>query len=122
VGIDRDISSLGVARDNAEKAGVSPDIRWVGADFFTFRPENEALPPGLLVLNPPYGRRLHANGNLAAFYEELGKHLQRCFAGWRVAVAVPSRDLTAALSLMPAEHWQIRHGGLRLTFVLARIL
>ena len=62
LGLDSDPRALSIARKNAERAGVDQDIRWQCMDFFTFKPQDHRLPPGLLVLDPPYGKRLEGAG------------------------------------------------------------
>jgi 23S rRNA G2445 N2-methylase RlmL len=68
---------------------------------------------GLLVANPPYGRRLA--GGLGA-YRALGAALRGPLRGWRWAVVVPGGEARRALGLTPgASHW-FRNGGIGLCF------
>ncbi|MCE5245259.1 MAG: class I SAM-dependent RNA methyltransferase [Syntrophobacteraceae bacterium] len=119
IGVDLDPEALVLARENAEKAGTAADTEWEEADFFTFRPQSRKLPPGLLVLNPPYGKRLEGGGG--EMYERLGSHLRSAFRGWRAAVIAPDRSLAARLRLQPARYWNLLNGGIPIVVAMARL-
>ena len=48
--------------------------------------------PGLVVANPPYGKRVGEGGELPELYRALGATLRRAFQGWRAALIVPEED------------------------------
>jgi putative N6-adenine-specific DNA methylase len=109
LGLDADPKALTIANKNAERAGVDQDIRWQCTDFFTFRPQDHRLPPGLLILDPPYGKRLKEGG--VDLYEQLGRHLRRFFEGWQAVILTPSKNLALSLKIPSMRLWQISHGG-----------
>jgi putative N6-adenine-specific DNA methylase len=117
--IDGDPEALRIARKNAERAGVDQDIQWHGMDLFAFQPHLQSLPPGLLVLDPPYGRRLEGGGR--DFYEQLGQHLRRFFAGWQTAILAPSKAMALSLKIPTMRFWQFSHGGSPIVVVMARL-
>lgn len=119
VGVDNDPQAIAVARENAGRAGVGQDIQWLAKDFFDYRPGDSDLSPGLLILDPPYGKRLPSSG--AEFFERLGVHLRRYYKGWKVIVLVPERTFANALKLGSRRFWQVQHGGLAVWAVVARI-
>ena len=41
-------------------------------------------PPGLVIVNPPYGDRIGEKGRVKSLYRALGQTLLTRFAGWRV--------------------------------------
>ena len=41
---------------------------------------------GLVLTNPPYGKRMGDAGELGPLYEELGDTLKKRFPGWQAAV------------------------------------
>ena len=53
--------------------------------------------PGLVVLNPPYGRRLQPSMDIETFYRTIGTRLARAYKGWRAAVLIPFPDLAAKM-------------------------
>ncbi len=117
--IDGEPKALSIARKNAERAGVDQDIRWQAMDLYDFRPQDYHLPPGLLVLDPPYGRRLESGGK--ASYEQLGRHLRRFFEGWQTAILAPSKALALSLKIPSLRFWQIDHGGSPIIVAMGRL-
>jgi 23S rRNA G2445 N2-methylase RlmL len=119
VGIDLDSRSVEIAAQNARRAGVERDIEWTVADLFSVRPETVEMANGLLVINPPYGKRMGDPD--PALYDRLGKHLKRFFRGWQVAVLAPEITLARGLRLPDALFWSAPHGGLPVVVAMARL-
>ncbi len=112
-GSDRDAGAIANSTANAERAGV--------ADLTTFRHASVSdlrrpdTPPGLVIVNPPYGGRIGNKKLLYALYGSLGQVLRQRFSGWRVGVVTNEPGLAAATSLplTPAGP-PIDHGGLKI--------
>jgi putative N6-adenine-specific DNA methylase len=112
-GSDVDPAAIEAAAGNAERAGVAADVRLVRAAV-----AEAGLPdgaPGLIVANPPYGRRLPA---LGAVYRDLG-HLAASRPGWRLALLCPDPRL-AGLAGRLARPIPLLNGGLRVGLYLSR--
>ena len=118
IAIDDDPEAMAVSKQNAERAKVAGDIMWHQTDFFSVRPQTMNLDPGLLFLNPPYGRRLEREDGL---YERLGVHLRQFFRGWQIAIIAPDRVLANGLKFNRARYWHVKHGGMPVTVVFARL-
>jgi 23S rRNA (guanine2445-N2)-methyltransferase / 23S rRNA (guanine2069-N7)-methyltransferase len=67
-------------------------------------------PPGLMVVNPPYGERLGGEQDLVPLYRELGDVLRRRFMGWTGWVLASDRRLASAVGLRPASRFPIHNG------------
>lgn len=112
---DRDDGAVAAATANAERAGV--------ADVVTVRrlAVSDAVPPdtadaaggaggaggagapGLIVTNPPYGRRVGDPGkDLRDLYARFGQVARRSFPGWRIAVLAADNALVGHAALSPA--------------------
>ena len=89
-------------------------------DFFDLQPRGRPPEKGLVVLNPPYGRRLKATGSVENQYREIGAKLTSDFKGWRVALLVPQKRLSRNLGL-PLKPLPLQHGGLNLVLLFGRI-
>ncbi|MGC2856131.1 THUMP domain-containing class I SAM-dependent RNA methyltransferase [Novispirillum sp. DQ9] len=113
-GSDRDAGAIAMSRANAERAGVADltDFQQHAVSDLT-RPDG---PPGLVIVNPPYGTRMGEATDLAPLYRALGQTLRSRFAGWRVALVTSEPALARAtgLPLTPAGP-PVPHGGLRVT-------
>lgn len=112
MGSDRDPGAVSQARDNAERAGLSD---WVEIRHC---PVSEAEPPegppGLVMVNPPYGERIGNRKLLFALYGALGERLKSEFRGWRVGLVTTDGGLARATGLpwLPPGP-PIPHGGLK---------
>ncbi|MBR9981522.1 MAG: hypothetical protein KFF50_10895 [Desulfatitalea sp.] len=91
-------------------------------DFFALEGtlNGRVAQPGLIVLNPPYGRRLSPGETSRAFYSRMGAKLGRDFRGWDLAVVVPDAALVATLPFT-LNTFPLSHGGLPLQLLVGRI-
>lgn len=111
-GSDRDAGAIEMSRANAARAGV--------AELTEFRQHAisdlvaPSGPPGLVIVNPPYGDRIGDKKRLHSLYRSLGQTLMTRFAGWRVGLVTNEASLAKATGLPfgpPAA--PVSHGGLR---------
>ncbi len=112
-GSDRDAGAVRMSRDNAARSGV--------ADLCTFdclpigsltRPEG---PPGLVMVNPPYGARIGNKKLLFGLYAALGQSLKAQFAGWRVGLVTSEPGLAKATGLPFGPIGPgVPHGGIKI--------
>jgi putative N6-adenine-specific DNA methylase len=112
-GSDRDAGAVAMSRANAERAGVAGHTAFRQAAISEVQPPEG--PPGLVIVNPPYGTRLGDKRSLSALYRALGGTLARRFAGWRVGLVTSEPALAAATGLpfLPGTA-PVPHGGLRI--------
>ncbi|MCL5734226.1 MAG: bifunctional 23S rRNA (guanine(2069)-N(7))-methyltransferase RlmK/23S rRNA (guanine(2445)-N(2))-methyltransferase RlmL, partial [Actinobacteria bacterium] len=96
-GFDADRRAVGAARANARRAGLAGRIILEQRDLSALTPP--ATEPGLVMTNPPYGKRLGDLDNLVPLYEMLGERLRRSFSGWEAAVFTGNPQLSAHLGL-----------------------
>ena len=75
---------------------------------------------GVIVLNPPYGKRIGKDRDIAAFFKEIGMKLSRDFKGWRTGIICPQPHLMTALEL-PLTPMPLFHGGLDIAAGLGSI-
>ncbi|HSE73636.1 MAG TPA: class I SAM-dependent RNA methyltransferase, partial [Dongiaceae bacterium] len=113
-GSDHDAGAVRMSRANAERSGV------VGITEFRQCPISQAAapdgPPGLVIVNPPYGGRIGDKRHLFSLYRALGKTLIARFAGWRVGLVTNEAALAEATQLPFAPPaGPVSHGGLRVS-------
>ncbi|GHE00785.1 RNA methyltransferase [Defluviimonas sp. 20V17] len=114
LGFDRDAGAIRMSQENAARAGVAGITRFAqGAISDLTRPEG---PPGLVIINPPYGARIGNKGPLYGLHARLGEVLRAQFAGWRVGIVTSERSLAQATGLpfLPPGP-PVAHGGLKVT-------
>jgi putative N6-adenine-specific DNA methylase len=121
VGSDRDARAIESARRNAARAGIAEQIAFASRDLADARPPTAT--PGLVIANPPYGRRLSNPRAAVATYRDLGRVLRAHFRGWRAAIVVPQqlKDAAGALRLELPERHRLRNGGLPITLHVGTI-
>ena len=117
--VDRDAEAVEIAQSNAQRAGVRENVRWIAGDFFDIGADSLGLPPGLVLLNPPYGLRLESDGK--ELYERIGAHLRNRFQGWKAAVLVPEGIPASALGFKALRLRRLGHGGLSVVAALGRV-
>ena len=75
------------------------------------------VPPGLVLTNPPYGRRVAETTESTAIYAELGQVLGERFRNWRAAFVSQDREHDRAVGLPVRREVPFAHGGLRCRLV-----
>lgn len=113
-GSDRDVGAVAMSRENAERAGVSGITTFSEMDIADLTPP--AGPPGLVIINPPYGQRLSDRNDVQALYAQFGKVMKQRLKGWRVGIITTDAGLAkqTTLPFLPATP-PVLHGGLRVT-------
>jgi len=112
-GYDRDAGAIRMATENAVRAGVGDQTT------FTVQPVSDLArpdgPPGLVMVNPPYGARIGNKKLLYGVYAGLGARLSEGFSGWRVGLVTsePSLAKATGLPFKPAGP-PVPHGGLKI--------
>jgi putative N6-adenine-specific DNA methylase len=94
-------------------------------DFFDLLPshiqeQTQTKRKGLVVINPPYGRRLETKAQSQALFIEICKKLKQDFKGWKFALIAPDKRLSKDIPF-PATTHRIFHGGLKPILLTGRI-
>ena len=110
---DRAARAVAAARSNASRAGVD----WITVQEADFRQLEPPRASGLVVMNPPYGKRI--GGDVSSLYRAIGHAARTRWARWRMAIVVPVehvRDLACPGSEVVA----FRNGGIRVVWWVTR--
>lgn len=110
VASDADEAAVLRTQRNAERAGVA------GALTVSCLPISDLRAPrgagrGLVVANPPWGRRLGSRASARDIHHRFGSVLRERFARWRAAILVGDPQLVDALRLSPTSVHRITTGG-----------
>jgi putative N6-adenine-specific DNA methylase len=81
-------------------------------NFFDFHPGELTETKGVVVINPPYGKRLGSLIKSETIFVEICGRLNRMYKGWRVALIAPDKRLIARLPFR-LEKLPFFHGGLK---------
>ena len=104
---DIDRHAIGVAESNALSALVDERISFSLEAFENTRPPAER---GMLLLNPPYGRRLEVD--VEETFSRIGAHLREYYKGWTAWVVVPSAKANKALQMKAKQRIPFQNGDL----------
>lgn len=113
--IASDISAgaVRIATDNAKNAFVQNKIEFLTQSFEKFTPPDSG---GVVMMNPPYGERLKKN-DIEAFYERIGNHLKKNFAGYEAWIISSNKDATKRIGLKPSRRIPLINGALECNFL-----
>jgi len=113
-GSDRDAGAVTMSRANAERAGVSAWTDFAHHAISDLTPPEG--PPGLVIVNPPYGARIGEGKSLIPLYHAMGQTLKTRFDGWRVGIVTNEAALAKATELPFKEGGvSVSNGGIRVT-------
>lgn len=108
-GSDNDPRAVGLARANAERAGLTGRVTLERRELADLQPPAGAS-GGLVVANPPYGMRLGEVAALGGLYGLLGRMLRERFDGWHAAVLTSEPELSKALGLRSKRWFELYNG------------
>lgn len=110
-GGDADAGALAAAHANLARAGLGDRV---ALQHLPLAAQPGHPGHGLVVCNPPYGKRLTTAEPLTEYFAGLGRELARAYPQWRKALLVPDPILARATGLPLREVAQLDNGGLRI--------
>ena len=90
--------------------GLNDAARAAKCAFEALEGKSMSASGGIVVLNPPYGRRLGSRRAAEQIYTAISRHLQSHFKGWKTAVLAPNQRLARRLGFR-ARRYVMSHGG-----------
>lgn len=107
-GFDADNRAVVMAKNALETVGFGQAVR---VDQRTLsRCQKPTEKAGLVLANPPYGKRLGDTDEIKQLYRELGDAFRNCFAGWDAFVLSGDSLTTRQLGLKSAKKTPVRNG------------
>jgi putative N6-adenine-specific DNA methylase len=108
IGSDIRRDAIQFARGNAKAAGVGHLIRFEQKDVSEFQPP--VGPPGVILVNPPYGERIGEEQELRSLYKMLGDVFRQRCTGWTACVFTGNPRLAQCIGLDPDETVHLYNG------------
>lgn len=108
VGSDIDRRAIDEAKANARRAGVEGNIR------FEVKPFDKQIPPpppGMAVINPPYGERL-AVKDIETFYQSFGDTLKQKYEGYTAYILSGNPEAAGHVGLRTSRRIKLFNGPL----------
>lgn len=110
-GFDRDKGAIDRCHENAKRGDLETVCRFSSQPISALVPPVEQ--PGLVMINPPYGKRIGDVKKLTPLYQSLGKVLRERFKGWRVGLVCNNENLARVTGLpFIKSSLPFNHGGI----------
>ena len=97
------------AKVNIKKAGLNNYIELQNDDFKNIQFKSSE---GLVLCNPPYGKKLGDENELINLYEDMGEFLKRNFSGWEFWLLSGNPKLTRYLKMKSSLKIPVSNGGI----------
>jgi putative N6-adenine-specific DNA methylase len=104
-----------------QRCSLSDAVSVVCRDFFELDPREVTDRPGIVALNPPYGRRM---GKASASFELIGAIIARIrslYGGWKFILVAPADRNLLDLGL-PVQAYSFFHGGLKENVLMGEVI
>jgi putative N6-adenine-specific DNA methylase len=108
-GYDQDSRALKLASRNAAKAGFEGQLHFFHAALEAFQPEGDA---GVVIINPPYGKRLGEEEELKELYCRIGDIMKQRCRGWTGYVLTGNLELAKYIGLKAARRFVLFNGAI----------
>jgi len=117
---DLDETVLGHLQRGLTECGIAGGISVFRENFFDLDPRILTGKKGVVVLNPPYGKRIGNQNDVQAFFARIGDHLKEKFTGWQAGIVLPDKGLVSTLPFSAALT-PVFHGGLEIFIAAGKI-
>ena len=97
------------AFDNVRKAGLENYIEIINCPFQEFQ---LPLGLGLLICNPPYGKRIGDGNELPDLYKQLGEYCKKQASGWDLWLLNGNPKLSQYLGMKASRRHQVNNGSI----------
>ena len=97
------------AKVNIKKAGLNNYIELQNDDFKNIQFKSSE---GLVLCNPPYGKKLGDENELITLYEDMGEFLKSNFSGWEFWLLSGNSKLTRYLKMKSSLKIPVSNGGI----------
>lgn len=112
VGADIAPEAIATAKKNAAHCKLGDAVQWQVSPFDKLKPPRG---PGVLIVNPPYGERLHA-GSMDTFYRMMGNTIKHAYKGYAVWVFAAKSDALKHIGLRPTKRIDLLNGPIECKF------
>ncbi len=97
------------AKVNISLAGLENYIELINNDFLELQSK---FMPGIIICNPPYGKKLGDENELIFLYEKMGIFLKNHFSGWEFWLLSGNPKLTKYLKMKASLKIPVSNGGI----------
>lgn len=117
---DNDPGACRALEECVGRHGLADAVSVSCRDFFDIDPRDLTDRPGLIALNPPYGRRLGTRAQHAMLLRNVFQVLQEKYRGWKAVLIAPHTGGKIDVPF-PAHVYHFFHGGLTVNVIVGEI-
>lgn len=110
LGFDHHRDSIAKAQHHVRNADLQSVITIEYQDVYKFKRDSSRT--GLVVVNPPYGKRLGQSDELNHLYQAIGDVLKNNFVNWKACVFTDDLDLGKRVGIRANKIHSLFNGGL----------
>lgn len=114
VAADRDPGAIAATASNADRAGVSADLKLLQQPLSASAP-GDASERGWIITNPPYGVRIGTD--VRDLYAKLGSMMREEFRDWQLGILSAGPELEQQLRLPLERVFETKNGGIPIRFM-----
>jgi putative N6-adenine-specific DNA methylase len=114
IGSDRNPEVIAQAKENAAFCDLDREISFQRLEV------SEIEPPaakGVLICNPPYGKRIGEVEELIGFYRMLGDIFKQRFTGWTAYILTGNKELSKQVGLKASRRIPLYNGSIACTLL-----
>jgi putative N6-adenine-specific DNA methylase len=111
---DRSEKAVAIARRNLKNTGLHKDVELKVSYFDSIQPDEKK---GILVFNPPYGKRLEEKGEIIDLYKGIGDVLKKNFIGFEAWIISSNFDAAKFIGLRPSARIPLYNGPIETKFI-----
>ncbi|ACK69345.1 putative RNA methylase [Gloeothece citriformis PCC 7424] len=114
IGSDRSDDMIKQAQSNAQSCGIDRQVQFIQRELSEVEPLTSE---GIIICNPPYGKRLGNSEELGALYKQLGDVFKQRFKGWTAYILTGNKELGKQVGLKTSRRIPVDNGGLPCTLL-----
>jgi putative N6-adenine-specific DNA methylase len=114
VGSDRNAQVIAEARENAAFCDLDREIQFQQLEVTDIEPP---AAKGVLICNPPYGKRIGEVDELIGFYRLLGDIFKQRFTGWTAYILTGNKELSKQVGLKASRRIPLYNGSIACTLL-----
>jgi len=111
---DRSQVAVNITKRNLRNAGLHKDVITKHKFFDDFIPESKS---GILIFNPPYGKRMEERGELRDLYRGIGDVLKKNFIGFKAWIITPNIEAAKFVGLRHSEKHSLYNGPIETSYL-----
>lgn len=111
---DRSQTAVNITKRNLKHAGLHKDVITYHKFFDELIPEAKS---GMLIFNPPYGKRMEERGELRDLYRGIGDVLKKNFIGFKAWIITPNIEASKFVGLRHSEKYSLYNGPIETSYL-----